>query len=62
MEEEPQLDRDSQERVKWEQEAQHALKGQLEDLVGALKASTLMVHSSLQQQNKVRRLRDDAGA
>ena len=50
---EPKLDRESQETVKREQEAQHALKAQLEELVGALKASSLMVHSTLREQNKV---------
>lgn len=52
-EDEPKLDKESQERVKKEQKAQHALKAQLEELVGALKQSTLMVHSSLTEQNKV---------
>lgn len=50
---EPKLDKESQETVKREQEAQHALKAQLEELVGALKASSLMVHSTLREQNKV---------
>jgi hypothetical protein len=53
VEDEPKLDRDAQEKVKREQETQQALKAQLEELVGALKASSLLVHSSLREQNKV---------
>ena len=52
-EDEPRMDKESQERVKREQETQQVLKAQLEDLVGALKASSLLVHSSLREQNKV---------
>lgn len=47
------MDRDVQEKVDREKEAQQVLTEQLEELVGALKASSMLVHSSLREQNKV---------
>lgn len=47
------MDRDVQEKVDREKEAQQMLTEQLEELVGALKASSLLVHSNLRKQNKV---------
>lgn len=60
VEEAPRLDRDSQAKVQKEEAAQQALKAQLEELVGSLKVSTLLVHSSLRQQNEVLDKTDDA--
>ena len=47
------MDRDVQEKVDREKEAQQVLTEQLEELVGALKASSMLVHTSLREQNKV---------
>lgn len=47
------MDRDEQEKVDREKEAQQVLTEQLEELVGALKASSMLVHTSLREQNKV---------
>jgi len=47
------MDRDVQGKVDREKEAQQVLTEQLEELVGALKASSMLVHSSLREQNKV---------
>ena len=51
------MDRDVQEKVDREKEAQQVLTEQLEELVGVLKASSILVHSSLREQNKVGFLR-----
>ena len=48
------IDRESQESVDREKAAQEVLQAQLEELVSALKASSLLVHSSLRQQNLVK--------
>ena len=47
------MDRESQETVDQEKAAQEVLQAQLEELVSALKASTMIVHTSLREQNKV---------
>lgn len=47
------IDRDLQEKVDREKEAQQMLTEQLGELVGALKASSMLVHSNLKTQNKV---------
>ena len=47
------MDKESQEKVNREKEAQQVLTAQLEELVGALKTSSMLVHSSLREQNKV---------
>lgn len=51
------MDKDAQEKLDREKETQQVLTEQLEELVGALKASSMLVHSSLREQNKVRGMR-----
>lgn len=54
------IDRDLQEKVDREKEAQQMLTEQLGELVGALKASSMLVHSNLKTQNKVLDNTEDA--
>lgn len=47
------VDGGDEDKVTKEKEAQQVLTEQLEELVGALKASSMLVHTSLRAQNKV---------